>query len=203
MTRMAGTPTALPSGIVTFVFTDIEGSTRLLRRLGDDYADVLERHFELLRQASEPRGGHDLGGAGDSTLLSFADADDALAACADSQLRLYEEPWPFDGGLRVRMGVHSGLAVPRGDGYVALAVHQAARVMAAAHGGQVIVSAHAVGMRRLWAAAGAARLDRVIRQALEQGLRDLGAGAVARAEEQDAMRPPAWSQRQRRRNGEA
>src|SRR4051812_30668509 len=101
---MAGSETALPSGIVTFVFTDIEGSTRLLRRLGDSYPEVLDRHFELLRQAWEPRRGHDLGGAGDSILLSFADADDALAACADGQRLLGSEPWPFEGGLRVRMG---------------------------------------------------------------------------------------------------
>ncbi|HEX2849053.1 MAG TPA: adenylate/guanylate cyclase domain-containing protein [Acidimicrobiales bacterium] len=136
--------TMLPSGIVTFVFTDIEGSTRLLRRLGERYVEVLDRHFEVMGDAWAAWGGHDLGRAGDSVLLAFQTEDDAVAACADAQHRLASEPWGFDGGVRVRMGVHSGLAAPRGGGYVALAVHQAARVMAAAHGGQVLVSGDAV-----------------------------------------------------------
>jgi predicted ATPase/class 3 adenylate cyclase len=137
---MVEAQTALPSGIVTFVFTDIEDSTPLMRRLGDRYPEVLERHFALMEDAWARRDAHDLGRAGDSVLLAFADERDAVDFCADAQQRLDAEPWPEDGRVRVRMGVHCGLAAPRGDGYVALAVHQAARVMAAAHGGQVIVS---------------------------------------------------------------
>ena len=132
--------TTLPAGSVTFVFTDIEQSTRLLRRLGDRYPDVLDRHFELLDEAWSRYGGHELDTAGDSDFVAFADASAAVAACADAQRALEREPWP-DGPLRVRMGIHCGLASPRGETYVALAVHQAARVMSAAHGGQVLVSA--------------------------------------------------------------
>ena len=142
---MQSVGTALPSGIVTFVFTDIEGSTRLLRRLGDAYAGVLERHYAILREACAAHGGHDMGTAGDSLFVAFADAASAVKACAAAQRALTAEAWPIDERLRVRMGVHTGLASPRGDHYVALAVHQAARVMSAAHGGQVLVSDDTAG----------------------------------------------------------
>lgn len=134
----------LPSGIVTFVLTDIEGSTRLLRRLGDRYPEVLERHRMLLQTAWAQHGGHEVDCVGDSVMAVFADAAAALAACALAQVALGAEPWPAGGEVRVRMGVHSGLAAPRDGRYVALGVHQAARVMSAAHGGQVLVSADAV-----------------------------------------------------------
>lgn len=131
----------LPSGIVTFVFTDIEQSTRLLRDLGDRYAEVLDRHFALLREAWSSHGGHEIDHAGDSVFVAFADAGDAVLACAQAQRLLAAEPWPVGDQVRVRMGIHSALASPRGHTYVALGVHQAARVMAAGHGGQVLVSA--------------------------------------------------------------
>ena len=137
--------TDLPGGIVTFVFTDIEGSTRLLRRLGDAYAGVLERHYEILREACAAHRGHDMGTAGDSLFVAFADAASAVEACAAAQRALTAETWVAEERLRVRMGIHTGLASPRGDHYVALAVHQAARVMSAAHGGQVLVSEDTVG----------------------------------------------------------
>ncbi len=137
---MQAVETGLPSGIVTFVFTDIEGSTRLLRRLGDRYPPVLERHYELLRDACARHRGHDMGTAGDSLFVAFADAPSAVLACAEAQRALEAEPWPHGDPLRVRMGIHTGLAVPRDEGYVALSVHQAARVMSAAHGGQVLLS---------------------------------------------------------------
>jgi predicted ATPase/class 3 adenylate cyclase len=131
----------LPSGVVSFVFTDIEGSTRLLRRLSGGYDAVLQQHRYLLRRAWDRYGGHEISTSGDSFFVAFADAGDAVRACAEAQRLLGEADWPPGSDVKVRMGVHSGLASPHGDDYVALAVHQAQRVMSAAHGGQVLVSA--------------------------------------------------------------
>lgn len=78
----------LPSGIVTFVLTDIEGSTRLLRRFGDAYPEILERHFAVMRQAWEAHGGREVDGAGDSVMVAFHDASAAVEACADAQRAL-------------------------------------------------------------------------------------------------------------------
>lgn len=130
----------LPSGLVTFVFSDIEGSTQLLRRLGRDYEQVLRRSADILEETWVRHGGHALPGAGDSTFAAFAGADAAIAACVDGQRQLAGERWPSHGRPAVRMGAHTGLAVPRGGEYVALAVHQAVRVMTAAHGGEVLIS---------------------------------------------------------------
>jgi predicted ATPase/class 3 adenylate cyclase len=129
-----------PGGIVTFVFTDIEGSTRLLRRLGDQYAELSERHMAVMHTAWDTHGGYEIGSAGDSVFVAFDDAAAAVRACADAQQLLAREPWRDGENLRVRMGVHSGLAVPRAGNYTALAANQTARVMSAAHGGQVLVS---------------------------------------------------------------
>jgi predicted ATPase len=133
-------PTALPAGTVTFVVTDIEQSTRLLRTLGDRYAGVLDRHRALLRDAWARWGGHEVDCLGDSSLVAFSDAAAALQACVQAQRALRDEAWPERGRVRVRMGVHAGLAAPSGDRYVALAVHQAARVGDVGHGDQVVVS---------------------------------------------------------------
>ena len=140
---MAG-PRRLPSGIVTFAFTDIEGSTRHLRRLGDRYSTLLDRHLDLMAEAWDAHEGHVVDTAGDGVFVAFQHADDAVNACADAQRRLTREPWPDDAVLKARMGVHTGLAAPSGDDYRALAVHQAARVMSSAHGGQVLVSSTTV-----------------------------------------------------------
>lgn len=126
---------------MTFVLTDVEGSTRLFRRIGDRYPPLLERHRELLREVWQAHGGHELTAGGDGFFVVFAEPADAVAACAHAQRRLSTEPWPADAVIRVRMGVHSGLAAPRDDGYVAFAAHQAARVADAANGGQVVLSA--------------------------------------------------------------
>ena len=136
----------LPSGVVTFVFTDIEGSTRLFRRLGDAYPPLLERHNRLLRAAWDRHGGREVKTEGDAFFVAFADTGAAIAACADAQRSLQSEPWPRDGSVRVRMGVHAGLAYPRDGDYVAFAVHQAARVVSAADGGQIVVSEHAAAL---------------------------------------------------------
>lgn len=133
--------TPLPGGTVTFVFTDIEGSTRLLQRIGDRYTGVLGRHRELLRGAVASQGGVEVDSEGDGLFFAFAGAKSAIAACIAGQRALLTEPWPSDVTVRVRMWLHTGEAMPsNGGGYVALAVHQAARVASAAHGGQVLVS---------------------------------------------------------------
>src|SRR5271169_4644417 len=129
--------------MVTFVFTDIEGSTRLLRRWGSQYEELLERHRDILGAAWNEHRGCEIGAEGDAFFVAFERADDAIEACAAAQRGLLAEPRPEEGVVRVRMGVHSGLAWPRGDNYVALAVHQAARVVGAAHGGQVIATSNA------------------------------------------------------------
>ncbi len=134
----------LPAGSVTFVFTDIEGSTRLLRRWGDRYADALEQHRIVLRRVWAAGGGVEVSVDGDACFVVFASADDALAGCAAAQRALADQRWPEGGELRVRIGIHTGTAFPRDGDYVALAVHQAARVVQAAHGGQIVVSQHSI-----------------------------------------------------------
>ena len=135
------TPTrVLPSGVVTFVFTDIEGSTRLLRRWRTQYVELLEAHRAIMRTAWQDHGGLEIATDGDAFFVAFEDARAAVGACVAAQRALSSYMWPDEGEVRVRIGVHAGLAWPRGDNYVALAVHQAARVVGAAHGGQVITT---------------------------------------------------------------
>lgn len=131
---------AWPTGVVTFVFTDIVGSTRLFRRLGDGYLPLLEAHNRLLREAFKAHGGIEVKTEGDAFMVAFAEPSAALEACADGQRALARHPWSADAEVHVRMGVHTGPAVPVGKDYIALAVHQAARISAAAHGDQVLVS---------------------------------------------------------------
>jgi len=128
-----------PSGTVTFLFTDIEGSTRLFRHLGHRFVGVLDRHRELVRAAVERHDGAEVSSEGDGLFFAFAGAGAAIAAAVDAQRALLDEPWG-DGAVRVRMGLHTGDATPHNGDYVALAVHQAARVREAAHGAQVVVS---------------------------------------------------------------
>ena len=130
----------LPSGAVTFVFTDIEGSTQLLRRWGDAYADALALHRAVVRQVWARTGGVEVSVDGDACFVAFGSADAAMAGCASAQQALAHQTWPEGGELRVRVGMHTGIAFPRGGDYVALAVHQAARVVHAAHGGQILAS---------------------------------------------------------------
>lgn len=132
--------TALPSGIVTFLFVDIEGSTRLMHRLRDRYAEVLDRYRNHIESATLDHDGHVVSYLGDGAFLAFASPDDAIETAVQVQSRLAGEPWPDGVRLRARAGIHSGLASPRHGDYVAVAVHQASRVMGAAHGGQVLVS---------------------------------------------------------------
>jgi predicted ATPase/class 3 adenylate cyclase len=124
----------LPSGTVTFLFTDIEGSTRLVRELGEQYADVLVEHNRLLREAFSRHGGLEVGTQGDSFFVAFPDAGSAVAAAGDAQAALAGGP------VRVRIGIHTGEAVVTDEGYVGIDVHRAARIMSAGHGGQVLLS---------------------------------------------------------------
>jgi class 3 adenylate cyclase len=130
----------LPTGTVTLVFTDIEGSTRLLRSLGDDYGTVLRAHRAILREAVARNGGVEFGTEGDACFLAFPSAGAALAAVAEAQAALAAADWPGGAGPRVRMGVHTGSPVVVDDDYVGIDVHRAARICSAAHGGQVLVS---------------------------------------------------------------
>ncbi|MEH0938719.1 ATP-binding protein, partial [Micromonospora psammae] len=132
----------LPSGWVTFVFTDIEGSTRLAQLLGPGYRPVLWEHRRLLRDTLAGTGGAELLTEGDSFFLAFPDAAVALTACLTAQRALSTHDWPHpDAAPKVRMGLHTGYAEPRDGEYASPEVHRAARVAAAAHGGQVLCSA--------------------------------------------------------------
>lgn len=125
----------LPSGTVTFLFTDIEGSTRLLQELGvDGYADALARHRSALRAAFVRHGGVEVDTQGDAFFFGFASAPDAVAAAVDGQQALAAGP------IRVRMGLHTGTPRLTDEGYVGTDVHRAARIAAVAHGGQIVVS---------------------------------------------------------------
>jgi class 3 adenylate cyclase len=131
---------ALPAGTVTLLFSDIEGSTRLLERLGDGYDDLLEEHRRIVRRALGQHGGHEVRTEGDAFFVAFARAGDAVRAAVAAQRGLAESEWPPEGTVRVRMGVHTGEPrVVSGD-YIGLDVHCAARICTAAHGGQVVVS---------------------------------------------------------------
>jgi predicted ATPase/class 3 adenylate cyclase len=136
----AGGHRQLPSGTVTFLFTDIEGSTRLLTALGERYAAVLDNHASILRKAITAHGGIELGTEGDSFFAVFPSAIGAIEAVADSQRGLAAADWPTGTNVKVRMGLHSGEGRLGGDNYVGMDVHVGARIAAAGHGGQVVVS---------------------------------------------------------------
>ena len=131
----------LPTGTVTFLFTDIEGSTALVRQLGDRWADVREQHRRLLREQFREHRGIELGTEGDSFFVAFSRATDAIAAAVGGQVALATHQWPDGASLKVRMGLHTGeVQYSEEAGYSGLPVHEAARVANAAHGGQILVS---------------------------------------------------------------
>ena len=130
----------LPSGTVTFLFTDLEGSTRLWEELRDAMQSALARHDAVLRNAVESHGGHVVKTTGDGLHAVFATAADATAAAVDAQGQLLGEVWSLPEPLRVRMGLHTGHAEVREGDYYGPAVNRAARVAAAAHGGQIVMS---------------------------------------------------------------
>ena len=139
-----GRPSAFPAGLVTFLLTDIEGSTGLFRRLGERWPPLLDLHLDVLRAAVARYGGVDFKSEGDALLVAFGSAASAFEAAVDAQAQLRAVAWPVDAVVRVRMGLHSGVAHPRDGDYIALALHQAARVVGAGHGGQVLASLDAV-----------------------------------------------------------
>jgi class 3 adenylate cyclase/DNA-binding NarL/FixJ family response regulator len=135
-----GDPSALPGGTVTLLFTDIEGSTRLVARLGQRYAALLADHQRLLRDSFAGSGGREVDTQGDAFFVVFPRAKDALAAALTGQRALASHQWPGDASVRVRMGLHTGEPATAHDRYIGLGVHRAARICAAGHGGQILLS---------------------------------------------------------------
>jgi len=133
--------TELPSGTVTLLFTDIEGSTALLKRLGDGWPDVLERQRALLRQSIDEAGGLVVDCQGDAMFAAFRSARAGVGAATEAQTRIEKEAWPDGTAVRVRMALHSGEPHRTQDGgYTGMDVVRAARLCSAAHGGQVLLT---------------------------------------------------------------
>jgi class 3 adenylate cyclase len=157
--------TVLPSGTVTFVFSDIEGSTGLLKRLGDRYADVIGEHRRIVREAFGAHDGVEIDTQGDSFFYAFARARDAVAAAVEAQRAHAGNEWPDHEQVRVRMGLHTGEPAVGAEGYLGVDVVRAARLAASGSGGSVLlsettrallgsslpdgVSVHALGERQL------------------------------------------------------
>ena len=137
----SASPRRLPEGVVTFLFTDIEGSTQLLNRLGDAYGEVLGMHQRLLRSCFTAHDGDEVDTKGDAFFVAFSSARLAVAAAVDAQRALHAHRWPHDDPVRVRIGVHTGEPVVIDGNYVGMDVHRAARIASAGHGGQIVVSA--------------------------------------------------------------
>ena len=135
---MANRP--LPTGTLTFFFSDIEGSTKMVQRLGPRWKDALERHEALVREALAPNGGVEVRTVGDAFFVVFPTADRAVAAAVAAQRAHAGATWPEDGTVRMRVGLHTGIGELGGDDYVGIDVHMAARIAGAAHGGQIVVS---------------------------------------------------------------
>ena len=130
----------LPTGTVTFLFTDIEGSTRLVQDLGDRYRDLIDLHGSLIREAVAAEGGIQFGSEGDAVFAVFDDAARGVAAAVATQRALAAARWPGDAEVRVRIGIHTGQGMLGGENYIGLDVHRSARIAAAGHGGQVVLS---------------------------------------------------------------
>ena len=139
--RMEASSSQLPTGTVAFLFSDIEGSTRLVEELAtSDYRDLIEEHHRLLRRVFADTGGLERGTEGDGFLVVFRDVPSAVKAAVEVQRSLIEATWPEDREVRVRIGLHCGRGIPGGDDYVGSDIVRAARVAAAAHGGQILIS---------------------------------------------------------------
>jgi WD40 repeat protein/class 3 adenylate cyclase len=134
------TSAAQPSGTITFLFTDIEGSTRLLEKMGDQYAVALGEHHEILRTAVQKWDGREVDTQGDAFFVTFTRAIDAVQCAAEAQRALAAHPWHQGENLRVRMGLHTGEPLIASTGYVGMDVHRAARIGDAGHGGQILLS---------------------------------------------------------------
>jgi class 3 adenylate cyclase len=157
--------TTLPSGTVTFVFSDIEGSTGLLKRLGEQYGELIAQHRRIVRETFGEQGGVEIDMQGDSFFFAFARARDAVAAAVAAQRAHAEQSWPGKESVRVRMGLHTGEPAVGAEGYLGVDVVRAARICGSGQGGHVLlseatrallgsslpegVSVHAVGDRQL------------------------------------------------------
>jgi DNA-binding NarL/FixJ family response regulator/class 3 adenylate cyclase len=130
----------LPQGTVTLLFTDVEGSTKLVHELGDAYAGVLADHRRIVRESSAAAGGHEVDSRGDEFFLAFPDAGAAASAAVSLQQALAEHDWPEGVEVRVRIGLHTGRPILRDGAYFGMDVHRAARICQAGHGGQVLLS---------------------------------------------------------------
>ena len=137
---VARTRSGLPTGTVTFLFTDIEDSTGLLRELGDGYLPLIADHRRLVRMAAEGAGGHEVDARGDEFFLAFANAEDAVRAAVEIQRYHAEHEWPSREPVRVRIAIHTGQPTMEEDDYVGIDVHYVARLCSAGHGGQVLLS---------------------------------------------------------------
>jgi predicted ATPase/class 3 adenylate cyclase len=135
-----GGVSGLPTGTVTFLFTDIEGSTRLLQELGEGYRAVQDRHAEIVRGVLEAEGGREVRTEGDSFFAVFRIPTQGVRAAVAAQRSLAEEDWPNGGPLRVRMGLHTGEGSLGGGDYIGIDVNRAARIADSGHGGQVLLS---------------------------------------------------------------
>jgi class 3 adenylate cyclase len=155
----------LPAGTVTFVFSDIEGSTALMKRLGERYTELIAEHRRMVRETFQRHGGVEIDTQGDAFFFAFARARDAVAAAAEAQREHADHEWPDGEDVRVRMGLHTGEPAVGEEGYLGVDVVRAARLSATGTGGQVLlsettrallgsslpegVSVHAVGERQL------------------------------------------------------
>lgn len=199
----------LPSGAITFLFTDIEGSTRLLKQLRERYSGVLAEHQRLLRAAFAAHGGHEVDTQGDSFFVAFASAREALLAAVEGHLALLSHSWPDGVQVKVRMGLHTGHAVAAEGRYTGLAVHRAARIGAAGHGGQVLVSQATqtlleddeedlhiflrdLGEQRLKDLDRPVRLYQAVADGLSESFPPLRGEAELPAAAEAALRPPLW-----------
>jgi DNA-binding NarL/FixJ family response regulator/class 3 adenylate cyclase len=131
---------ALPTGTVTLLFTDLEGSTGLVRQLGDRYGDVLREHRRLLRGVIERHGGSEVDATGDGNFVAFPTARDGIAAAIDAQRAIADHPWPADAVVRMRVALHTGEPRLAEQGYHGLGVHLAARLCQSGRGGQILLS---------------------------------------------------------------
>lgn len=131
---------SLPGGTVTFLFSDIEGSTRLLQELGDEYARVVDDHRRIMRDAMTAHGGTEIDTQGDAFFFSFTRAKDAADAAVEAQRALARHEWPGGAEVRVRMGLHTGEPQVGEHGYLGIDVVRAARICSAGHGGQILLS---------------------------------------------------------------
>ena len=142
MAEQPGSPGAASElgGTVAFLFSDLEGSTELLRRLGGEYAALIEAHHALLRVAFEDHGGRVVDSQADSFFVVFPGVGDAAAAAKGALHSLAQHEWPDGADVRVRIGVHAAEPLVSDDRYVGLGINRAARICEVAHGGQVLLS---------------------------------------------------------------